>query len=393
MDIIKPHNDDLKGRVIKLIEEDREISDAEAINFKEAINKKLLPESVALAWQLRHNNTLIFTNRAELEQVAAQLYGQHVPQHELLYSTKRVEQYEKSFGASINQVLARFCNGEKPTLQEDVAKQVRLKDYLDKVLSNAYKMNVFELEAAFRLSENGIQTSCVASPKVKTQLRLLEGHLKRARTEVIRWQKRGFRTSNTIFDRMLGREFHPAYKLPEKELLRTPEGKAYIKGIKKTPEKGLSEREAAYYRLARAQFILLTVLHKNELLIENANAVPKVLIDDVNQSEKKRLQVNGEKNKNGEMRLSELRFNIQDGENRIVPGMSKKLIDASQRLTDVMVNPNNPQNINPIGKNPIAQERINRGKEYAERQAERLVKGLNPTPSKSQGWGIKRKKD
>lgn len=383
----------LSDKVRSIIERDASVTQGEANLLKDAIHQGVLPEIVALAFQFRHNEVLIFKDRKTLEETVVKYYGKRLSAEEILFSEKRMDHFEKMTGRTVNQTLSLFCYGEDSYMKEQQINRTKLRDYIDRILSNAKGMDVFELEAAFRTYQHAVlELGYIQNPSTKEtqQLQLLRVHLDRARKELVTWSRRNYRTTNTRLDKILNIEFHPTYKLPDKRLLKTREGRDYIKGLKKGNNRMTSQGKTRF-KLATAQFIMLSMIRNNEICYEKSNVLPKYLTEESCQLKRDLNWFEGKPIDKGFMRLSELRFNIQDGENRIVPGMSKQLIDASQRLTDNLVSENNPKNINPIGKNPLTQEKMERIKNDQKRQNKHLMKNIIGSTSHKRSGGIRKK--
>lgn len=379
-----------------ILERDERLSIGEQNILKEAVSKGLVPDVIALAFQLRHNEALIFKDKMELENAVARVFGLKVPADNILYSGNRFELYKRHTGRSVNENIVLYTTSLDEISQFPQYKQSTVRDYLDEVLSKAETMDVFELELALKEVNRRLdaERALGVNPSKKTleQIALLDGHMKRARGELLKWAKRGYRTNNTRLDKILGREFHPRYKLPDKELMRTSEGKSFVKGLKRGEE--VSPRERARFELSHAQLLVVYAQRRSNLLIDKELA-RDMLISSVSEKGKTVNLLEGRNPEEGFMRLSELKFNIQDGENRIVPGMSKSLIDASQKMTDILVSQDNPKSINPPGKNPLQDRREQLFAKHAKAEEKTILKWINQRTEASQrnGKGYTRKKN
>ena len=393
-----PKTDSENERLIQLskfyIERDSRLSLGEQSVFRDAISKNLVPEIVALAFQIRHNEVLIFKDRQELENVLERLFGQHVPADDILFSNRRFDLFKQATGRSVNEVLVLHAYSIDELGSNSFNKRSTIRDYLDDILSKAEKMDVFELELAFKEANRRISfergMGFYPSKKIQEQIILLAGHINRARQELIKWVKRGYRTSNTRFDKLLRREFLPVYKLPDKDVMLTPEGRTYIKGIQKNWR--MTPREEAGVEVARAQLMLLYAHKKDGLLVDKKGA-GEFYLATVQEKGRSYNLLSGRGQDEGFMKLSELRLNIQDGENRIVPGMSKSLIDASQRITDVLISADNPKSIAPVGKNPLLEAKMERLKDDMKRQDKFLMRNINGNRRFANAKGKKRGKE
>ena len=326
--------------------------------------RTLLPDEVLLAFQLRHNKKNIFDKDQVLSEIAQSTMGFKGSVEDLLNDSKRFSKFRSATGRTINEVLEEATASKIMDIEYSNSMR-KLRDFIDKTRENIYSMDVFEIEVVFKqiVSEHKRLEGRGKYGLRRTDLERIDeirGHLKRAKAELLKWHKRGYRNNNNAFDRLLGREFHPIYKLPEKALMQTKEGREYIKGLLKGND--LDVREKARYEDAQAKIMMVYAFRKDSLLLEKGKG-QEFFLKRVQEKGNELILIEGRSPEVELMRLSELKFNIQDGENRIVPQMSKGLIDASQRMTDVLVSKENENSIAPTGKNPAREARDERRRE------------------------------
>lgn len=326
--------------------------------------RTLLSDEVLLAFQLVRNKSNIFGKDQVLCDVAQKVMGYNGSAEALLNDSKRFSKFHSATGRTVNEVLEEATASKIMDIEYGNSMR-KLRDLIDKTRENIYSMDVFEIKVMLKQieSEQKRLEGRVPNGLRRTDLERIDeirGHLKRAKAELLKWHKRGYRTTNNTFDKLLGREFHPMYKLPERALMQTKEGREYIKGLLKGND--LNVREKARYEEAQAKILMVYAFKKDSLLLEKEKGQEFFLVRAQEKGRNLNL-VEGRSPEDEFMRLAELKFNIQDGENRIVPGMSKRLIDASQRMTDVLVSKENENSIAPAGKNPAREARDERRRE------------------------------
>lgn len=330
--------------------------------------RTLLPDEVLLAFQLVRNKSNIFGKDQVLCDVAKKVMGYNGSAEALLNDGKRFSKFHSATGRTVNEVLEEATASKIMDIEYGNSMR-KLRDLIDKTRENIYSMDVFEIEVVLKQieSEQKRLEGRVPNGLRRTDLERIDeirGHLKRAKAELLKWHKRGYRTTNNTFDKLLGREFHPMYKLPERALMQTKEGREYIKGLLKGND--LNVREKARYEEAQAKILMVYAFKKDSLLLEKEKG-QKLFLERAQEKGRNLNLIEGRSPEDEFMRLAELKFNIQDGENRIVPGMSKRLIDASQRITDVLVSKDNENSIAPVGKNPAREARDERRRELNEK--------------------------
>ena len=83
----------------------------------------------------------------------------------------------------------------------------------------------------------------------------------------------------------------------------------------------------------------------------------------------------GEQRHVPQMKLSELKFdNIQEGKVQEVSGMSNGLIACAQQITEKLISDDNPESINPPGKNKALEARRERLEKSHEKSLEKTLK-------------------
>ena len=170
------------------------------------------------------------------------------------------------------------------------------------------------------------------------------------------------------------------HKLPAKDLILTREGRNYIKLLEKTAEGKYSQDESSLIQLEISKNLLLIAkdaqYRQNTLLQdENADKALGSLIEDTRQKGRTRDMNSGVPLEMAWMKLSELKLdNIQEGEVRTVPGMSVSLIKCAQQLTEELVSDDNPQSINPPGKNKAFEARREKLEKSHEKSMEKTLK-------------------
>lgn len=170
------------------------------------------------------------------------------------------------------------------------------------------------------------------------------------------------------------------HKLPAKDLILTREGRNYIKLLEKTVEGKYSQDESSLIQLEISKNLLLIAkdaqYRQNTLLQdENADKALGSLIEDTRQKGRTRDMNSGVPLEMAWMKLSELKLdNIQEGEVRTVPGMSVSLIKCAQQLTEELVSDDNPQSINPPGKNKAFEARREKLEKSHEKSMEKTLK-------------------
>ena len=359
--------DEIYGKFTNGVYKEGNEKDLPAITVKIFNNfapRTLLPDEVLLAFQLRHNKENIFGKDHVLSEIAQNTMGFKGSVEDLLNDRKRFSKFRSATGRTVNEVLEEATASKIMDIEYGNSMR-KLRDLIDKTRENIYSMDVFEIEVVLKQieSEQKRLEGRVTNGLRRTDLERIDeirGHLKRAKAELLKWHKRGYRTNNNTFDKLLGREFHPMYKLPEKALMQTKEGREYIKGLLKGND--LNVREKARYEEAQAKILMVYAFKKDSLLLEKEKG-QKLFLERAQEKGRNLNLIEGRSPEDEFMRLAELKFNIQDGENRIVPGMSKRLIDASQRMTDVLVSKENENSIAPIGKNPAREARDERRRE------------------------------
>lgn len=333
--------DEIYGKITNGEYQERNENELSAIAVKILNNfapRTLLPDEVLLAFQLRHNKKNIFGKDQVLSEIAKSTMGFKGSVEDLLNDRKRFSKFRSATGRTVNEVLEEATASKIMDIEYGNSMR-KLRDLIDKTRENIYSMDVFEIEVVLKQieSEQKRLEGRVPNGLRRTDLERIDeirGHLKRAKAELLKWHKRGYRTNNNTFDKLLRREFHPMYKLPEKALMLTKEGREYINGLLKGND--LDVREKARYEEAQAIIMMFYAFRKDSLLLEKEKG-QEFFLERVQEKGRNLSLIEGRSPEAEFMRLAELKFNIQDGENRIVPGMSKRLIDASQRMTDVLV--------------------------------------------------------
>lgn len=359
--------DEIYGKITNGEYQERNEKELSAIAAKILNNfapRTLLPDEVLLAFQLRHNKKNIFGKDQVLSEIAKSTMGFKGSVEDLLNDRKRFSKFRSATGRTVNEVLEEATASKIMDIEYGNSMR-KLRDLIDKTRENIYSMDVFEIEVVLKQieSEQKRLEGRVTNGLRRTDLERIDeirGHLKRAKAELLKWHKRGYRTNNNTFDKLLGREFHPMYKLPEKALMQTKEGREYIKGLLKGNV--LDVREKARYEEAQAKIMMVYAFRKDSLLLEKEKG-QEFFLERVQEKGRNLNLIEGRSPEAEFMRLAELKFNIQDGENRIVPGMSKRLIDASQGMTDILVSKENENSIAPVGKNPAREARDERRRE------------------------------
>ena len=356
---------------------DNDLTVEEALKIRYSEAHALIPGITLLAFQMRHPDKLIFRGREELEKVASEVFCRKVSSDEALFGGYRLyDEFRRKTGKTVAAALMQGTGHNE-------AIEFEMKDRLDSILRNVDKMDVLDLERAV-MEVKGLELKKELgygiSEREQIQILELKEHLQRARKELRQWAKRGFRENNTVLDRILGREFHPQYKLPAKDLILTREGRNYIKLLEKTAEEKYSQDESSLIQLEISKNLLLIAkdaqYRQNTLLQdENADKALGSLIEDTRQKGRTRDMNSRVPLELAWMKLSELKLdNIQEGEVRTVPGMSVSLIKCAQQLTEELVSDDNPQSINPPGKNKALEARRERLERSHEKSLEKTLK-------------------
>ena len=382
-----------KSLLLFYMERDSDLSVDEALRFRFSQAREQISDEALLAFQMRHTDKLIFRDRNELGRVASKVLGRSVRAEEVLSRFRLDKEFERVTGKTINQAIMYECNH---------IEKARLMDKLDAFLRNIHKMDVLDIErTSIELDKVLVEVrkQRELSPVEKAQIQALREHLLKARKELVQWVRRGYRLDNTAIDKMLKKEFHPTYKLPQKELMKSKEGREYYRGVKKIVEKSAIQeaREKASFELARAKLLLMKNAEFRKVMElsrkESEEGLSK-MISETQVLARNKEAINGDPIEKGWMRLSELKLdNIQEGEVRLVPGMSKSLIKCAEQMADVLTDEDNPQSINPPGKNPIQDARRERLKSNHSASETRTMKKWIDGYGASKSSSRKLKKD
>lgn len=362
---LKAEMEERKFWLMKVIAEDKPLSVELQEVFQLFPSKDMLSEKTLLAFQLRFPDKLVFKNVEELEQAAFLVLKKHFKVKQLLSKDEEVfDAFKEATGQSVNEHLVEAC---KPYLAPGHfynanPKAGEIMNDLDHVLANIKNYDVFQLMLLKQKIVNDLSVLDAKnfSATVEKQLGLLTEHINKAKQELLKWQKEDRRKGLRIIDKLIGRK-QPEYeyKLPPTAILRTKEGELYINSLKLQQDK-LTKKEYIEIEKARAALMLADAhgLKRDRIaqkkLLETAielfqqYGVLKGLAEN---------KLKKEEYTEGWMKLSDLRLdNIQDGEVRIVPSMSKSLIHSAQQLADIMVSPENIENVNPVGRNDGVKE-------------------------------------
>lgn len=142
------NNHKLLQDVTSLIFKDHELTEGQAQVFLRAIEKEFLPIPVAVAWQFRHNKTLIFPDATVCKNIIASVIGRRACALalDILHNRHRFSLFKDATGSTVNQTLADFCNESKSEQFFVGRERVQFRDYIDTALEQIYYIKLDELE-------------------------------------------------------------------------------------------------------------------------------------------------------------------------------------------------------------------------------------------------------